>query len=100
MYSFPLRRRNKFLLTRPLRDVTYRPRRHMLHRYISTHTPLAGRDPSRNSSCFLCFPFLLTRPLRDVTNHATGKNFNNFISTHTPLAGRDVDGRIRFIAGI
>ena len=42
----------RFLLTRPLRDVTH----HLLHRLcniiISTHTPLAGRD----QLIFLYFP--------------------------------------------
>ena len=80
---------SRFLLTRPLRDVT----NNMVHRFywfhnfyshapygtwpcrqekiilvvlISTHTPLTGRDGWKY---FFILPksFLLTRPLRDVT---------------------------------
>ena len=79
-------------------------------RYISTHTPLAGRD---------AFPHCLTSAVRHFNSHAPrgarrrrvcdygrGQNFNSHaprgarlkrsavprffrISTHTPLAGRD-----------
>ena len=78
---------------------------------ISTHTPLAGRDPELVSDVVLIAKFLLTRPLRDVTTH-TQTTFlpeiflltrplrdvtfllcyecrTSRISTHTPLAGRD-----------
>ena len=57
----------KFLLTRPLRDVTV------------------------PESCTARFGlFLLTRPLRDVTllGDSYGTGYTP-ISTHTPLAGRD-----------
>ena len=43
----------------------------MLPVYISTHTPLAGRDP------------ILTMSGKDL-----------LISTHTPLAGRDIPGKV------
>ena len=56
----------KFLLTRPLRDVT-----------VGTCT---GNTYS---------VFLLTRPLRDVTGHEFKDLRHTEISTHTPLAGRD-----------
>ena len=56
----------RFLLTRPLRDVT--------------------SEKSRSARDFL---FLLTRPLRDVTFYALCFFPCFFISTHTPLAGRD-----------
>ena len=36
--------------------------------FISTHTPLAGRDTNADMVITLLPPFLLTRPLRDVTN--------------------------------
>ena len=36
--------REVFLLTRPSRGVTSRRRKINIHRHISTHTPLAGRD--------------------------------------------------------
>ena len=59
--------RFRFLLTRPLRDVTI-TRSQRIHRH----------------------QFLLTRPLRDVTVEALAYAFNMDISTHTPLAGRDM----------
>ena len=58
-----------FLLTRPLRDVTF-------------YANIVIADN---------LTFLLTRPLRDVTRIEyviIGEN----ISTHTPLAGRDREG--------
>ena len=57
-----------FLLTRPLRDVTFCDVEGLLEVAISTHTPLAGRDVA---DCY-------------------GYNFPT-ISTHTPLAGRDTE---------
>ena len=62
----------KFLLTRPLRDVTITIDVQITEITISTHTPLAGRD--ENDAILIC---------------------DYKISTHTPLAGRDsqwVDG--------
>ena len=56
-----------FLLTRPLRDVTY-----------------------FRLNCIASILFLLTRPLRDVTNSARAATLISSISTHTPLAGRDL----------
>ena len=57
----------KFLLTRPLRDVT---------------------------AVFLMnalgIKFLLTRPLRDVTTKIWVSKTMSSISTHTPLTGRDI----------
>ena len=61
---------NKFLLTRPLRDVTYAFRIISIQHQISTHTPLAGRDFSIRRFYYFIF-----------------------ISTHTPLAGRDYSRR-------
>ena len=58
--------RIRFLLTRPLRDVTFATICGFDDITISTHTPLAGRDAS---------------DARDAAKQA--------ISTHTPLAGRD-----------
>ena len=55
-----------FLLTRPLRDVTYLVCKLLFFTFISTHTPLAGRDMLNEGSTAL-----------------------PYISTHTPLAGRD-----------
>ena len=56
----------QFLLTRPLRDVTIGTYVKPEDAKISTHTPLAGRDPVP----FHCWDICC-------------------ISTHTPLAGRD-----------
>ena len=56
----------RFLLTRPLRDVTQNAQRSRLDLFISTHTPLAGRDMAQ---------------IQQMRAEA--------ISTHTPLAGRD-----------
>ena len=59
---------DRFLLTRPSRDVTGRLSCCRIVFYISTHTPLAGRD---------IYAYELKQEL--------------VISTHTPLAGRDID---------
>ena len=63
---------------------------------ISTHTPLAGRDPI-NISFILLNPFLLTRPSRGATEKVILGGWILGISTHTPLAGRDLipDRRLR-----
>ena len=58
--------------------------------YISTHTPLAGRDTLQNMNKYRGALFLLTRPLRDVTNNICTLFKLCVISTHTPLAGRDI----------
>ena len=57
---------DKFQLTRPLRGVTLLKASAKCSVFISTHTPLAGRD------------------------FVAAVTFDGFdISTHTPLAGRD-----------
>ena len=58
----------KFLLTRPMRDVTY--------------VGLENRLP---------MTFLLTRPMRDVTRCYLFTLATSPVSTHTPHAGRDMD---------
>ena len=60
-------RPEKFLLTRPLRDVTLATLDIISEMEISTHTPLTGRDVRQ------CHHGRLTK-----------------ISTHTPLTGRDI----------
>ena len=112
----------KFLLTRPLRDVTLTgiPFR-SYDKYFYSHAPCGTWR-----YCLLClcwyFGFLLTRPLRDVTftfcNVEARKRFLltrplrdvtaftalsvhwNQISTHTPLAGRDGGFTVFFYAKI
>ena len=79
----------KFLLTRPLRDVTSDRFKSFMVDWISTHTPLAGRDVAAFIPFEVIFPFLLTRPLRDVTTGRKSGGDCERISTHTPLAGRD-----------
>ena len=102
---------SRFLLTRPLRDVTFTEAILCGTTAISTHTPLAGRDnllvdDKIPISLFLLtrplrdvtriwghgiqdLIFLLTRPLRDVTFWRSAVCGQVKISTHTPLAGRD-----------
>ena len=83
------RRSDKFLLTRPSRDVTGIRFCISIRHRISTHTPLAGRDVSTGAGTGWIIQFLLTRPSRDVTLSNYGAERNRKISTHTPLAGRD-----------
>ena len=102
----------RFLLTRPLRDVTLPFIVDLWGETISTHTPLAGRDKKQrrfetallnfyshapcgtwrmgNSARTEYTEFLLTRPLRDVTFRLPEFQKETQISTHTPLAGRDL----------
>ena len=77
-----------FLLTRPLRDVTWNVLEYLPPvRFLLTR-PL--RDVTSSYSLSYCLrKFLLTRPLRDVTDIAIFSSFYTLISTHTPLAGRD-----------
>ena len=79
----------EFLLTRPLRDVTSYLQTVETVDPISTHTPLAGRDIVVIPATHQNKAFLLTRPLRDVTKVSPGFPGTYAISTHTPLAGRD-----------
>ena len=64
------RSRERFLLTRLLRGVTIGVAKLTVYHWISTHTPLARRDPQGLS----CVPhkraFLLTRLLRGVTRRS------------------------------
>ena len=87
-----------FLLTRPLRDVTWLEDTDPEYINISTHTPLAGRDAESTAVFRGEYRFLLTRPLRDVTDIAFTCDIAASISTHTPLAGRDLPhGRCRLV---
>ena len=56
---------------------------------ISTHTPLARRDPAYCIALSKLLWFLLTRLLRGVTNTANAWFYLFGISAHTPLARRD-----------
>ena len=56
---------------------------------ISTHTPLAGRDWRVRSDRIRMDKFLLTRPSRGATRQRMAGLYRSKISTHTPLAGRD-----------
>ena len=104
-------RQERFLLTRPLRGATSYLATVVVCDVISTHTPLAGRDPPPAPSNHRRIPFLLTRPLRGATEFLFSAFFRLkflltrplrgattcydvvlsvvLISTHTPLAGRD-----------
>ena len=61
------RLQNTFLLTRPLRGATDFRTGFCSGGYISTHTPLAGRDRIPWSCSHTLPAFLLTRPLRGAT---------------------------------
>ena len=111
--------REGFLLTRPSRGATIIKMMPRPGGYISTHTPLAGRDLhisiwSHSAQYFyshaprgarpnppLLIPvgltFLLTRPSRGATLEGHDRP-DRKISTHTPLAGRDVPKDITNIA--
>ena len=78
----------KFLLTRPLRDVTAADCTTLVGYGISTHTPLTGRDIMQQKP----------QDLKPISTHTplTGRDHLTFlcsvvifISTHTPLTGRD-----------
>ena len=56
--------------------------------YISTHTPLAGRDWNYRTSSALSVISTHT-PLAGRDLIFAAKNIREAISTHTPLAGRD-----------
>ena len=78
----------RFLLTRPLRDVTPFSASLRLRPGFLLTRPL--RDVTQIQKCIdLYLLFLLTRPLRDVTEALGRKAARYVISTHTPLAGRD-----------
>ena len=100
-----------FQPTRPLRGATSIASITSSGSSISTHAPLAGRDPAR-SRAFSGFgisthaplagrdkkgyqyegrhnTFQPTRPLRGATTKNDTRDSQNNISTHAPLAGRD-----------
>ena len=103
-----------FQLTRPLRGATCRRFFLDFGNFISTHTPLAGRDVHHRTAvrterhfnshapCGARLragarrpapePFQLTRPLRGATHAVAEVAKYSTISTHTPLAGRDAVG--------
>ena len=77
-----------FLLTRPSRGAT---NAHGVTSYlvaISTHTPLAGRDPDSRIPCAVVTISTHT-PLAGRDAYLLGAMNGSKISTHTPLAGRD-----------
>ena len=57
---------------------------------VSTHAPLAGRDPLDLGGVIKRFRFQPTRPLRGATvRQRPHPQARNDVSTHAPLAGRD-----------
>ena len=78
-----------FQPTRPLRGATSIASITSSGSSISTHAPLAGRDPAR-SRAFSGFGISTHAPLagRDHVRAANRSPIGN-ISTHAPLAGRD-----------
>ena len=81
--------RTRFLLTRPMRDVTPNGPAFQTLFKISTHTSHAGRDGQGTWRQRSSPEFLLTRPMRDVTEHGFLSVDPILISTHTSHAGRD-----------
>ena len=67
---------------------------------ISTHAPLAGRDPFFNSMMDKSSGFQPTRPLRGATLMWSCAATCTRISTHAPLAGRDVNPRRGLSLGV
>ena len=82
-----------FLLTRLLRGATFTTVGHVFLFFISTHTPLAGRDarPRRGERFF--FKISTHTPLAGRDFQMISRGLRPGISTHTPLAGRDVTRR-------
>ena len=80
----------EFLLTRPSRDVTAAPGTCVLSDRISTHTPLAGRDPTGQKIIFRGLDISTHTPLAGRDRLCVGCLSGLCISTHTPLAGRDL----------
>ena len=78
-----------FLLTRPLRDVTWLEDTDPEYINISTHTPLAGRDLIRETKDSQCGDFYSHAPCGTWRRKHSGISRRISISTHTPLAGRD-----------
>ena len=60
----------EFLLTRPMRGATTFIALPPFHRFISTHTPHAGRDMMKYSYLMVVLLFLLTRPMRGATRYS------------------------------
>ena len=78
-----------FQPTRPLRGATFCFSSHTRRISISTHAPLAGRDPVPAANIFDKIKFQPTRPLRGATAARAPQGESIEISTHAPLAGRD-----------
>ena len=89
----------KFLLTRPLRDVTKNNVWTLKTGIISTHTPLAGRDKILEEHG-LNHGISTHTPLAGRDQRIFLLSRQRIISTHTPLAGRDFLGRCRCDVGI
>ena len=84
--------RSVFLLTRPSRGATRSSPHVLMGHTISTHTPLAGRDPSPVNAHVNIVDFYSHAPRGARLADAVGKTAEK-ISTHTPLAGRDASGK-------
>ena len=78
-----------FQPTRPLRGATALVVTDAGDVPISTHAPLAGRDPRYAARIAGSAKFQPTRPLRGATSLAPILTDTFEISTHAPLAGRD-----------
>ena len=99
-----------FQLTRPMRGEPLNHASVSLSKWISTHSPHAGRtefavacakylknfnslapcgaNPDNRGAPMLARKFQLTRPMRGEPNFGLSKNSLSLISTHSPHAGR------------
>ena len=62
-------------------------------RWLSIHSPLAGRDDLQNAIDLLTGAFQSTRPLRGETKVYIPHSVTAVLSIHSPLAGRDCFSR-------
>ncbi len=86
-----MRIRERFNPRAPCGARRHRSAKPLVSSRISTHAPLAGRDPCRSAASPSGCPFQPTRPLRGATACARSDTEHITISTHAPLAGRDDD---------
>ena len=84
-----MRIRERFNPRAPCGARRHRSAKPLVSSRISTHAPLAGRDPGVFGNTSNLKTFQPTRPLRGATNIVDVLSNQVDISTHAPLAGRD-----------
>ena len=86
----------RFQPTRPLRGATVFPDVVKETKNISTHAPLAGRDPRPQHSVRESLIFQPTRPLRGATfRGGEGDFFNGDFNPRAPCGARQMPGGMR-----